>query len=109
MPVEAAYQGVRRPRSDGLRPDSGTCRNLGAIPSFWIRVWSVVRLSPSSAAAPLGPPLIQPHDCNARRMASRWTSSSVDRSDEPGGWKGGFDLSSGGSLCSQLGSTGTVL
>src|SRR5258705_3243140 len=73
--------GVRPATSDG----AATTRALGrsaVTPSLCTRAWSVVRLIPSCAAAPRGPPITQLHDCSARKMASRWMSSSVG--SEPG-------------------------
>ena len=92
------------------------------MPSFCIREWSVVRLSPRSAAAPLGPPMTQLREFSARRIASRTMSSSVDVWSELGsagdfgagdstspacGYRG-FGSSNAGPLGSQLGSTVNV-
>src|SRR5262245_59882619 len=82
-----------------------------------MRAWSVVRLSPSSAAAPRGPPMTQLRDLSAHRIASRWTSSRVgDRNDSgtaidsewevvaPTGGHGVFGSPGTGGLWSHLGS-----
>src|SRR5215469_6515387 len=47
------------------------------IPNFFILAIRVVRFSPSRAAAPRGPPTIQPDACNALRIKARWESQSV--------------------------------
>ena len=48
-----------------------------AIPSFFILAINVVRLSPSRAAAPSGPPMIQPAACSALRIRARVESLNV--------------------------------
>ena len=44
------------------------------IPSFFILEIKVVRFRPSRAAAPFGPPIIQPAACSACRIHARWES-----------------------------------
>src|SRR5262247_126479 len=87
-----------------------------------MRAWSVVRLSPSRAAAPRGPPMTQLRDLSAPRIASRWMSSKVGARDALGaaidpdprgvaqglGGHGGFVSWRTGPLCSQLGSSVNV-
>src|SRR5216683_2336274 len=47
------------------------------IPSFFILAINVVRLSPSRAAAPSGPPIIQPAACSVLRIRARVESLNV--------------------------------
>jgi hypothetical protein len=47
------------------------------IPSFFILVMRLVRLRPSRAAAPRGPPTTQPVARKACRIRSRWESQNV--------------------------------
>jgi hypothetical protein len=48
-----------------------------AIPSFFILVMRLVRLRPSRAAAPRGPPTTHPVRRKACKIRSRWESQNV--------------------------------
>src|SRR5258708_4684354 len=68
----------------GLAARYGICAIYAAVvlfgrerPSFRIRPWRVVRLSPSFSAAPLGPPITQFVSLRVLRMWSYSASSSV--------------------------------